>query len=184
MKIIKEFFFLNLSQYENIGIYFPIGAFLILLCIVGCISVFFLTYYRMFTRSLYSQLLRHNAKDEQSAKTLSELRVDKSFAIRSSLSRSNGQITYIVKRAGEEKLSYDEYIEKTKEKGYKPEKIDFSSARFYIPEDKTDFAKKLLENSDSSWIKAAIVSVCIIGILIISIFTMEDLLSFINGLVK
>lgn len=184
MKIIKEFFFLNFSQYENIGINFPIGVFLILLCIVGCASVFFLTYYRVFTRSLYSQLLRHNAKDEQSAKTLSELRLDKSFAIRSSLSRNNGQITYIVKRAGQEELSYDEYVKKTSAKGYKAEKIDFSTARFYIPEDKTDRAKKLLENSDVSWVKAIIFCAVLVGLLIISIFTMKDMLSFIDALVK
>ncbi|MBE6643815.1 MAG: hypothetical protein E7612_00390 [Ruminococcaceae bacterium] len=184
MQIIKEFFFLNFSQYENFGINFPIGVFLILLCIVGCVSVFFLTYYRMFTRSLYSQILRHNATDEQSAKTLSELKLDKSFAIRSALSKSNGQITYIVKRAGQEELNYDEYVKKSSEKGYKAEKIDFSSAKFYIPADKIDKAKQLLENSDVSWIKAAIVSVILVGLLILSIFTMDDLLSFINGLVK
>ena len=184
MKTIKDFFFLNFSQYENIGMNFPIGVFLILLCIVGIVSVFFLTYYRMFTRSLYSQLLRHNAKDEQSAKTLSQLRLDKSFAIRSSLSRSNGQLTYIVKRAGQEELSYDEYMKKSKTKGYKPEKIDFSSARFYIPAERMDTAKKLLENFDVSWIKAAVISLVLVGLLVLSVFTMDDILSFFNGLVK
>ena len=184
MKIIKEFFFLNFSQYENIGIYFPVGVFLVLLCLVACASVFFLTYYKMFTRSLYKQLLRHNADSEESAKTLSELRLDSSFAIRSSLSKSNGQLTYIVKRAGEEKLSYDEYVDMTKKKGYKAEKIDFSTARFYIPKDRTDASKKLLENSDPSWIKAGVISLVFVGVLVACIFTVADLLSVINAFLE
>lgn len=184
MRVIKEFFFLNLSQFENIGIYFPVGVFLILLCISACFSVFYLTYYKMYTRSLYKQLLRHNATNEGSAKTLAEMRLDSSFSIRASLSRRNGQLTYIVKRVGEEKISYEEYMEKAKKREKKEEKIDFSSARFYIPEDRADSAKRILEKPEPSWILAGIISLVFIGILTLSVFFAYDVLSFINGLVK
>ena len=181
MKILKEFFFLNLIQFENIGIYFPLGVFLILACAVACCSVIFFTYHKIYTRLIYKKLLRHNAVGEENAKTLRELKIDDSFAIRSLLSRPNGQLTYIVKRAGEEKISYEEYMQKSKKV---EEKIDFSTAGFYIPGDKTDMAKKLLEGSEPSWIKAAIVCVFFIGLLVLAVFTAYDLLYWINGLLK
>ena len=182
MRVIKEFFFLNLSRFENIGIYFPIGVFLILLCAVACFSVFYLTYYKMYTRSLYKQLLRHNAINEESAKTLSEMRLDSSFAIRASLSRRNGQLTYIVKRAGEEDVSYEEYIDKEKKRENREEKIDFASARFYIPKERVDRAKRILESAEPSWVIAGILSALFIGLLVLSMFFAYDALAFINGL--
>ena len=184
MKILKDFFFLNLIGFENIGIYFPIGVFLILLCAVGCFSVFFLTYYKKYTRTLYSQLLRHNAIGEESAKTLLELRITPSFMLRSSLSRKNGQLTYIVKRVGEEQISYEEYIKRARERKNKEEKIDFYTARFYIPKERRDTAKKLLEGGEPSWIIAGILSVLFVGLLVLAVFTARDFLSLINGLIK
>ena len=180
MKIIKEFFFLNFSQYENIGLYFPVGVFLIALCAVMCISVFFITYYKKYTQALYKQLIRHNATDESSAKTLSQLRLSGCRGIRFSLSRSNGQLGYIVKRVGDVKPTYEEYVEKTKKRGYKPEKINFDEALFYIAPDKKDVAKKLIESSEPAWWKAILISTVLIGILILLVFTLPDLLSLIN----
>lgn len=184
MKILKEFFFLNLIQFENIGIYFPIGVFLILLCAAACFSVFFITYYKTYTRSLYKQLIRHNATSEENAKTLSEIRLDASFAIRSALSRRNGQLTYIVKRAGEEKIGYEEYMERSAKSKGGEEKIDFSAARFYIPKERCDEAKKILDGAEPSWILAGVLCVFFAGLLVLAVFTMSDLLSIINGLIK
>lgn len=180
MEFIKDFFFLNFSQYENIGIYFPIGIFLILMCAITSASVFFITYYKKYTSSLYSQLLRHNALSEESAKTLTELRLDKSYAIRSALSRSNGQLTYIVKRAGEEKPSYEEYIKSLKKKGSSKSKIDFAEARFYIDPEKINQAKKLLEKGEPTWLGAGIISLISVGILLLCAEFLPDLLSFLN----
>jgi len=100
MNFIKDFVFLNLSQYENFGLSFPLGLFLILLSVGVCSISFYLNYYKSSTSALYKQLLRHEATCEANAKTLKELRLFDSLILRRSLSRG-GELTSIVKRAGE-----------------------------------------------------------------------------------
>ena len=180
MKIIKEFFFLNLNQYENIGLYFPIGVFLIFLCVATAAAVFFVTYYKSYTTTLYKQLLRHGATDEASAKTLKELRLDASLPIRRALSRQSGQITYIVKRVGDIKPSYEEYVENSKKRGYKPEKIDFDKARFYIHPERIDNAKKLTESGGAPLWRAILICLIILSILALLVWLLPDLLSAID----
>ena len=61
MKFLKDFFFLNLSDYENFKVSFPIGAFLIAVCIASCAAVFAMTYYKRTNNAICKQLVRHGA---------------------------------------------------------------------------------------------------------------------------
>ena len=92
--MLKDFFFLNLSDYENFKVSFPIGAFLIAVCIASCAAVFAMTHYKRTNNAICKQLMRHGAIGEEKAKTLKELRLLNSRAVKSALSKS-GQITYI-----------------------------------------------------------------------------------------
>ena len=69
MSFIKDFFLLNLSQFENFGIYFPIGAIITSFALALCITVFAVNYHKRYTATLLTQLIRHEAYDEASAKT-------------------------------------------------------------------------------------------------------------------
>lgn len=180
MNFIKDFVFLNLSQYENFGLSFPLGLFLILLSVGVCSISFYLNYYKSRTSALYKQLLRHEATCEANAKTLKELRLFDSLILRRSLSRG-GELTSIVKRAGEIKPTYEEYIEKSSKRGYKPEKIDFNEARFYIEEGKEDKAKRLLEQSSPAVWKPILLSAVFAAVLVLLALFLPDLLTVINN---
>ena len=178
MSFIKEFFFLNFSQYENIGIYFPIGVFLSLLCVSSIAFVFYVTYYKKMAGGLARQLLRHEAIGEQSAKTLRELRIAPSFFLKNALSGGAGQLTYAVKRLGEVKPEYEEFI---KNKKRERERIDFDTAAFYIDAERVEVAKKLVANSDQSWLVSALIALAIVGITVVLAVFLPDILEIINS---
>ena len=180
MNVIKDFFSLNFLDYENIGFYFPIGVFLTLLCISMCALVFFTTYYKKCAGALCRGLLRHEALSEESAKTLAELRLDGVFLIRYALGRGSGQLTYAVKQAGVEKLTYEEYVKERAKKGAKADKIDFKSARFYVLPERRETASKIVTNSETSWLVAIAFSVLFIVILVLLANFLPSLLEAIH----
>ncbi len=183
MKIIKDFFLLNLSKYEGFKIAFPIGAFIFAVAVASCAAVFAMTYYKRTNAAICKQLMRHNATEESAAKTLKELRLSNSRAVKSALSKS-GQITHIVKRAGASVPTYEEYVANMKKKGYRPEKIDFETAKFYILPTETDTAKQILYTGSHPWWKPAAISVGIIAVLVLMMFFLPDILSSINASIE
>ena len=179
MQFIKDFFFLNLNNYENIAFPFPIGMFLIFFTATMCAMCFILNYTKSRTNSLLKQLMRHKAFDEESAKTLAELHLPKSLALRIALSQS-GQTSYMVKRAGYTKPTYEDYVKDSKKKGYKDAKINFDTEKFYLDVEKIGRAKKTVETDKSSPIRPYIFSLVFIGILVALMFLLPDLLEVIN----
>jgi hypothetical protein len=179
MEFIKNFIFLNLNSYENFGVDFPLGLFLVLLMAGICLASFYLNYYKSQTTALYKQLLRHGATSEEGAKTLGELRLSASRTLRLALSRG-GELASIVKRAGEIKPTYEEYVEKSSKRGYKPEKINFEEARFYIEEGKTDKAKRLIEHSSPALWKPILLAIALAVLLVLMALFLPDLLALIN----
>ena len=176
MKLIKDFFLLNLKDYTDSQFPLPIGATLTVMLIALCAVFFVITYRKRYTVALLRALIRKKATCEDDAKTLAELKLHENGAIKRALSRS-GQLTYIVKRAGENKESYEEYIKKTKEKGYREEKTDFDSARYYINEERMELAKSIIEKTNTSWWIPAICSVFCLAVLVLCIIFLPDLLS-------
>lgn len=175
MSFIKDFFLLNFDQFENFGFSFPIGVFLTSMAAAFCVAVFIINYHKRYTTQLLTQLLRHEALDEASAKTLSALRINKSFGIKSALSRK-GQLTYMVRRVGESKQTYEEFLAETKKRGYKEEKIDFENACFYIDPEKTDRAKRLVETTNTEWWRPALMAIFIVAIWVILALFLPGLL--------
>jgi hypothetical protein len=182
MSFLKDFFFLNLNDFENIGLNFPIGIFLIMLAVAICGMVFIINWHKTYTIAMLKQLLRHEATSEASAKTLADLGLSNTWGLKSSLSKS-GQLTYVVKRVGEEKLTYEKYMENQKKKKSKEknEKIDFTSSKFYIESGKLDRAKRLVETDNASWWKPVFISLIIIAVLILSALFLSDILQAINS---
>ena len=180
MDFIKDFFTLNLNQFKNFGISFPIGAILTSFALALCTAVFIINYHKRYTLSLLTQLIRHEAIDAASAKTLKALRINAGFGIRSALSRK-GQLTYMVRRVGESSQTYEEYLAASKKRGYRDEKIDFDNATFYLDPEHSDRAKRLIETTNSEWWRPALMAAIIIGIWILAILFLPDLLETINA---
>jgi len=178
-----DFLELNLSEFENFGINFPIGAFLVLFTITLCMAVFIYNYKKRYTATLIKQLIRHNAINEESAKTLKELHLDSSRVLKIALSRS-GQLTYIVKSAGDNRPSYEEYVAQSRKRGFKGKKINFDEVKFYIPSSRIDKAKHTVETSNTEWWRPMLVSFILIAVLAILSVFLPDILQTINSSVK
>ena len=179
MSFIKDFLLLDLNQFENFGIYFPIGAVFSLMALAFSVAVFISNYHKRYTTQLLRQLIRHKAFDEDSAKTLNALRVDKLLGLKSALTR-NGQLTYMVRRVGETKQTYEEYVAMSKKRGHKDEKIDFDDARFHIDPQRIDRAKRLVETTNAEWWRPAIMALVIIAIWVVAALFLPDLLEALN----
>lgn len=180
MSFIKDFFLLDLDQFENFGIFFPIGAVITAMAVAMCAAVFIINYHKRYTTLILTQLLRHKALDEASAKTLGALRLDKLLGIKSALSR-NGQLTYMVRRVGETQKTYDEYVAESKKRGYKDEKIDFEKAQFYLAPERIDRAKRVVETTNTEWWRPALMAVLIIAIWVALALFLPDLLEALNS---
>ncbi len=178
MKYIKEFFFLNLNQYENITIPFPIGMVSIALAIVMCFGAIYYYYYKNYTCEFLGALKRHEALDEESAKTLRELRLHNNSSIKRALQKQ-GRLASFIKEVGKSELTYEEYLKSSKKRGYRPEKIDFANARFYLAEDKKDITATELEKRPT--LLTPIIT-CIIAVilLVVLFFFLAPLLDVIN----
>lgn len=180
MSFIKDFFLLDLSQFENFGIYLPVGAIVSAMAIAMCAAVFIINYHKRYTTQLLMQLMRHKATDESCAKTLKSIRLDKMIGLKSALSRS-GQLTHMVRRVGETRQTYDEYIAESKKRGHKDEKIDFDNAQFYIDPQQSDRAKRLIETTNTEWWRPAVMAAIIIAIWVLLALFLPDLLEALNS---
>lgn len=180
-KLIYDFFFINLKDYPNIGIDFEINVFLLVLTVALAVCFFVANHYRSTMQLITKQLERHGAKDEESAKTLAELGLERSAWLKWALSHS-GQLTRIVGRVGEKIYTYEEYVALSKQKGgIKDEKIDFAEARFYIRESANERAKHIIENYGTSTFRAILYCVLFLALYVCIALSMPEILSIING---
>lgn len=180
MDFIKEFLSLNLSQFENFGVNFPIGAFLLLFSLVMCVAFFIYNYQKRCTALVLKQLIRHNATSAEASKTLKDLHLEKNFYLKSAL-LSSGQLSRLVKSAEDLKPTYEEYISNSKKRGYKEKKIDFDKAKFYISEEQINKAKRIVETANTEWWRPVLFSAVMILLLAILMIFLPEILQAINS---
>lgn len=181
--VLKKCFEINLNDYENININLEINKVILGAFFALIIGVVILSIYRGSIRTVIVQLTRHGAKNEETAKKLSELGLDKSHSVKSLLCRDN-ILTRVVARVGEKKYNYEEYMALDKAERKKSEEVDFSSAAFYINEDQTQRAANISEKYVTSVMRTvafcsfvAIICVCLIA-------TMPEILNVIDNLLE
>lgn len=182
MRYLKEFFLLNLSEYKNMELVFPIGAVITILTVLMIGASIYYYYYKSYTATLIRALERHEAYDEGSAVTLKVLRLDSSRSIRRALVRG-GKLTSIVRQAGKKPQSYEEYVESLKDKKLKKEKTDFSNARFYIDAEKRDIARSQIVTRPSILTPVVSCAVIIIIFVLLLIF-LPSILSLLDEAMK
>lgn len=179
-KIFYDFFFLNLKDYPNINIDFEINVFLLFIAIAVCAAAVIVTLYRSSLQKIIKVLSRLEAKDEESARTLGEMGLEKSLILKMALSRE-GRLTRMIGRVGETRYTYEEALELSKKKGYKHEKVDFATAQFYIRADRADEAKNIIENYGTSMLRTVLYCVLVIAVYVCCLFFMPEILNLIDS---
>ena len=169
----KDIVLLNLKSFENIGIdfYFNIFVFAFAACI--CVGAVLFELNRGSISLTVKQLLRHNAFEPSSAKTLAELGILNKKLIRYSLTRKS-RLSKLVTRVGAPEISYEEYIKLTPEKKRELEKFDIGTAKFYINEENRDRTKNIYRTYGFSLPRVILFCVFVlIFSLLIAIFSYE-----------
>ena len=161
-KLIR-FWNLNLSEYENIGFDFPIGVFCTLLCIIFSLSLFVIYFRTRSAQEFATALVRHEAYDEKTAKTLLKLRLS-SPLIKLELMQ-NKRLCRMIGILGREELSYEEYLKLDKKSAKSYGKIDYTTAAFYIKPEYVDEMKAFSSKNSSSLLTPIIVSIAAFGVL-------------------
>ena len=169
LKVLKTCFSINLNEYENIGVDLEINKVLVIAFAAIIVGIILFNMYRQNIKLVVSQLIRHRAKSEDSAKTLGELGLHSNNAVRKMLLAEN-LLTRVVARCGERRFSHEEYKALTDEEKKEISTVDFDTARFYIREEKRTFAEGVVTRYNSSTpstviscVFAAIVCVCLVA---------------------
>jgi len=171
LKALEGYFFFNLDYYFP-GCDFQINLFILALALGMCIAAILITIYKRNLSYIIRQLIRHKAVSEESSKTLDELKIKPTFFVKSSL-KNRGQLSAIVAMVG------GFAFEKNND-GKREEKIDFSTASFYIKN--PDRAARINEQKYPSYVITSIACVCVLFIAVIITVLMPDILYFATGI--
>lgn len=176
---IKEYFSLNLKDYENIAVNFEINKFLVLVAIGLCAVAFVVNYRRSLIIDTVKQLFRYGATDEESAKTLAELGLSGSRGICKAVI-SDSQLRKMIAIVGEVRPSYEEYVEAMKKGKDDIPSTDLTTARIYIPSSSLERAKYVYNTYNTSLLKTFLSCVFILALTACLILLSPTLLSIIN----
>lgn len=175
LEFLKTCFSINLNEYENIGIDLEINKLLAITFLAFLVGIVLYNTYRRNINLTLSQLIRHGAKNEESAETLKELRLDKIGTVRRLLLGDN-LLTKLVARVD----GKNESKEGEKAEG----KNDIFTARFYIREEKYLLAESMSTRRDSSLVNTVIACAFTVILGVCIICCMPGILNIINTLLK
>ena len=180
MNLYEKYFLINLKDYPALGIDLEINKILLFVVIGAILAFIFVGYIRAGIAATLKALLRREALGEDSARTLDELRIN-TLPVRLALKNLGGKTASVIARVGEKKYTYEEYIELSKKKGFKEEKTDLSTARFYIKEGKRDEAKAIYDRFDSPVFHTVLACVLLIALYSCILFCMPGILNILNS---
>ena len=180
---LKDIITLNVNDYLTGGPDLKINLFMLAITLGICVGTVIMGVYKCATIALLKQLIRHGATGEENAKTLKELRLFDKRLLRFYLSRK-GQLTLIVGRVGEKTYTYEEMVALQKQKGYKEERIDFSTAAFFIRNEKADRANHIYENESASPIRIALYCILFVALYFCLAMLMPAILNLIEGILN
>ena len=206
----KKYLSINLNEYENIGMNLPVVKLLLIVAVAFIVAVIIISYSKSNLYLVVKQLMRHGATGEENAKTLGEMRLADNKGVRRAIVGS-AQMRSIVAIAGEKKMTYEEYLAKSKarreEKREKNknevgllgraaraiagffsskdevlmESVDLESARFYIKEEGKNRASRIYNSSDISPLRTVLCCV-LIGLFFLGLMlSMPEILDRINS---
>ena len=181
IEFFRDCFSLNLKDYENLRIDLEINKVLFIAFSALIIGIILFNMYRRNIKLAVTQLIRHGAKSEENAKTLSELGLSDARMINGMLLGDN-LLTKIVARVGEKRFEYEEYKALTKEEKNEISTVDMSSARFYIRPEMSYTADEISSRYTSS-VPNTVISCVFAGVLCICLMMrMPGILNLINNI--
>ena len=196
MNFYEKYFLINLKDYSNIGLDLEINKILFCILVGAVLAIAIIGYRKVGICRVLKSLLRHESRDEESAKTLDELKIN-SLCVRIALSATEGRLAKIISRVGATSYTYEQYIASIKKNKSKPsdgetggavkdaqiidDKIDFSTARFFISADKTEEAKSVYDRSDSPTLHTVLTCVLLVSLYICLLFAMPGILELVNS---
>ena len=136
---------------------------------------------RKYTKDLVRKLMRHEAESEESAKTLEELGLNSGFFIKRQLQSEFSFAARLIKRVGKKEYTYEEYVELQKQKKLTKEKIDFTTARFYLNNKEELRRKHIIENYNPSIIRTVMWCVLMLTLYICIALLVPEILSVIDN---
>ena len=175
---LTDLILLNAKDYLDIASDVYINVIMLIVAAALSVSCFFINHHKTYTVAIIKQLLRHEAIGEENAKTLRSLRLDNSRSLKWALSR-RGQLTKIVSRVGYVEPTYEEYMAKLKAKEMKKEKIDFSTALFFISKENLDRATLVRDRENPTILRTALVCVLILALTVCIMLLMPEILTLI-----
>lgn len=194
----KNYLSINLADYKNIKINLQINIVLLCLLIGVIVAAVFSAWHRNSMILLFKMLYKEKCTDENGAKTLSELGINK-LGVRT-LIRMSGRTKRLICRVGMRDLTYEEYLELTKKKKAKKkkkeiteqedsalekaldERIDFATARFYLKDADSQQTKLIPNKIPSSVLNTVLMCLLLVSVYTIILFLMPTILEFINNI--
>ena len=179
----NEYFLLNLNEYSNIGVDLEITKILFALLVGIIIATVVVNFRRAGVNTVLKKLMRIEAFDEESAKTLDEMGIN-TLGVRLA-ARSQGRASKIVRRVGQKEYTYEEYTALMKSKKLRYEEdIDFKVARFYLKKDSLDEAKKITEVSAPTILNTVLICILMIAIFFCLVLLLPDILTLVNNIIE
>jgi len=171
---------LNLKDYPAVGIDLEINKLLLIVMTAIIIGTVIINRKRALITLTVSKLLRREAIGEENSVALKHLGIDTKAVIR--LLLGGGQIKTLVKIVGEVTPTYEEYVAKMKDKGYKGETVDLDSAELYLDREQLDTAKRIAQNRSSSPVNTLLFCVLVFAVFVCLILLMPEILTLLNNL--
>ena len=180
LAILKRALSLNLLEYDNINIDFPIGYFILAVFAALIITTVAVNYRQHVLILTAQKLLRKEAIGEENAENLFKLGFSKS-AVKMVLS-AGGQFKKIFGVKGRKEYTYEEYKELLKMKKPTEEKINAEDAEIYIKEDSKLLTKRLSELNPPTILTTILFCVLIATICVGLLLVLGDILNYLNAL--
>ena len=199
MNFFDKYLLLNLKDY-GLAYDFYINIVVIAIFTGLCVACFIINKNQASVALILRKLIRAEAIGERNGRTLSSLGLCDSKAVKKLLSSTSGYMKGIITYVGAKTPSYEEYLaserakkEKNKKKSGESsdnkEKIsdleltpDFSSALFYIPEDKKENAERAFIKNNGSLTKTVLSCLALLGFTIILVLLMPTIVRTLKGL--
>ncbi len=181
-EFIQKYFSVNLADYPAIGIDLEINKFIFIFLIGSLVGTIAVNYRRASMHLVVRSLMRYEAKTEESARSLHEMKID-TLGAKIAL-RSGGRLSKVVKRVGAKEYTYEEYSALIKDKSFKEESFDFENSKFYICDEGSDDARYIFERCSSSVLNTVLFCILLTAIAVCLMLCMPGILSLVNSLLS
>lgn len=202
-KFYKDFICVKLSDYAAFDSDLQINKLLFFVSLGLIAACLVISYHNGVATLVLKKLIRIEAFGEENSKTLADLNLGDSRAVKTLLRHKQGAIKSIILTKEAKSLTYEEYTELEKSKKMlrgldREEKkkklseineklsptLDFEKDAFYIPKDKKDAAERFISDKSTTFTMGLVYS----GIILISYVAlallMPTLLSWISGIIS